>query len=144
MGQRMASSEITELPFIAPRPRPLASSVAAPVSHPGLKAGPDRRATPRLKVELECEETIGTSRYFRITTDLSTFGLSTRQGFVYRLGKKVKLKLLLPDGQLEPLELAAEVVGHYDQGVGMRLAFRHPSVGAVRRIHKYLAARAAP
>ena len=138
MGTDMAYSEITELPYIAPRPR----SAPLPAVAADHTSGPDRRATPRLKVELECEETVGSSRYFRITTDLSTFGLSTRQGFVYRLGKKVKLKLLLPDGNSEPLELAAEVVGHYDQGNGMRLAFRRPSVGAVRRIHKYLAERA--
>jgi hypothetical protein len=40
----------------------------------------ERRATPRVSVELECEERTTESRYVRMTNDLSTFGMSTRQG----------------------------------------------------------------
>ncbi|MFZ5471627.1 MAG: PilZ domain-containing protein [Myxococcota bacterium] len=103
----------------------------------------ERRATPRVAVELEWEERVGTSRYFRITTDLSTFGLSARQGYAHELGTKVKLVLQLPDEVGTPIEVDAEVVGTYDARGGMRLAFRNPSVEAVRRIHKFLAARSA-
>lgn len=105
----------------------------------------DRRATPRVAVQLECEERSEGARYFRITEDLSTFGLATRQGFPHPTGTRLQLSLHLPDVDAGatplPLELEAEVVGHYDERGGTRLAFRQPSVEAVKRIHKFLAAR---
>ncbi len=101
----------------------------------------ERRATPRLQVELECEERTGDSRLFRITTDLSTFGLATRQGGTHPVGTFLHLTLHLPDGLGEPLELEAEVLGAFDAFGGMRLAFRNPPAHAARRIHRYLAGR---
>lgn len=98
----------------------------------------ERRATPRVPVELECEELQGESRYVRLTTDLSTFGLSTRQGPTPTRGTRMTLRLFLPDEPLAPLQLAAEVLGNYDATGGMRLKFRKPSIEAVKRIHKFL------
>ena len=98
----------------------------------------ERRATPRMAVELEVEEKQGDSRYVRVTHDLSTFGMSTRQGHTPSTGSRLSLSLFLPDEPLAPLKLEAEVLGPYDAHGGMRLRFRQPSLEAVRRIHKYL------
>lgn len=98
----------------------------------------DRRATPRVAVELECEERTNDSRYVRMTHDLSTFGMSTRQGHTPPKGTRLTLSLFLPDEPLAPLKLDAEVLGAYDSGGGMRLRFKNPSVDAVKRIHRYL------
>ena len=102
----------------------------------------ERRATPRMVVELEVEEQQGDSRYVRITQDLSTFGMSTRQGHTPATGSRLSLSLFLPDEPLAPLKLEAEVLGPYDAHGGMRLRFRQPSLEAVRRIHRYLKSRA--
>ncbi len=98
----------------------------------------ERRATPRVTVELEVEEQQGDSRYVRVTHDLSTFGMSTRLGHTPPTGARLNLSLFLPDEPLAPLKLEAEVLGPYDDKGGMRLRFRQPSLEAVRRIHKYL------
>jgi hypothetical protein len=94
-----------------------------------------------LAVELECEEQIGHSRYFRITWDLSAFGLSTRYGYPHPVGTKLKLALYLPDDP-EPVRLRAQVVGLWPENSGVRLAFRSPPADAVRRINRYLRSRA--
>jgi hypothetical protein len=101
----------------------------------------DRRATPRVPVELECEESSGESRYVRLTTDLSTFGMSTRHGPTPIEGSRLFLKLFLPDEPMAPLKLEAEVLGSYAGKEGMRLKFHRPTLDAVRRIHRYLVAR---
>ena len=132
-----STSEYEQLPFIAPRLKP----------HHFVPAGfaeRDRRATARLPVELEVEERVGPARYIRITQDLSTFGLSTRQGHAHELGTRLKLVLHLPDDRAHPLEVDAHVVGHYARQWGMRLAFKNLSTDAVRRIHRYLRSRAHP
>jgi hypothetical protein len=98
----------------------------------------ERRATPRLRVEVECEEREGASRYFRITEDLSVFGLSTRQGLSRAVGTRVTLALHLPDGEQAPAVVEAEVVAQLNAEGGMRLAFRKPPVQAVRRIQRFL------
>lgn len=98
----------------------------------------DRRATPRVPVELCCEDRTQRPTYFRTTYDLSTFGLSTQGGDRYRKGTRVSLRLHLPDDLRRPLDLRAEVVGTHAVTGGMRLAFKSPSPQAVRRIHRYL------
>lgn len=98
----------------------------------------DRRATPRVAVELECEERTDDSRYVRMTSDLSTFGMSTRQGHTPPVGTRLTLSLFLPDEPIAPLKLDAEVLGAYDENGGMRLRFKNPSVESVKRIHRYL------
>lgn len=98
----------------------------------------DRRATPRVNVELECEEQQGGSRYVRLTRDLSTFGLSTLEGHTPKKGTKLKLKLFLPDEPNAPLALEAEVLGACRPSGGMRLKFSSPPLEAVRRIHRFL------
>jgi hypothetical protein len=103
----------------------------------------ERRATPREPVELECEESSGESRYVRLTTDLSTFGMSTRHGPTPKEGSRLALKLFLPDEPMAPLKLEAEVLGSYDGSGGMRLKFHRPTLDAVRRIHRFLVNRPA-
>jgi hypothetical protein len=104
----------------------------------------ERRATPRVPVELECEESHGDSRYVRLTTDLSTFGMSTKHGPTPVEGSRMVLKLFLPDEPIAPLKLEAEVLGSYDDKGGMRLKFVKPSLDAVRRIHRFLVAQRKP
>ncbi len=86
----------------------------------------------------------GDSRYVRLTTDLSTFGMSTRHGPTPAAGSRLALKLFLPDEPMAPLKLDAHVLGGYDAKGGMRLKFFKPSLDAVRRIHKFLTMRPAP
>lgn len=97
-----------------------------------------------MPVELECEEVTGDSRYVRLTTDLSTFGMSTRHGPTPAAGSQLALKLFLPDEPMAPLKLVARVLGGYDDKGGMRLKFLKPSLDAMRRIHKFLTMRPVP
>ena len=75
-----------------------------------------------------------------MTSDLSTFGMSTRQGHTPKNGTRLTLSLFLPDEPLAPLKLEAEVLGPYDNAGGMRLKFKNPSVESIKRIHRYLSA----
>jgi len=101
----------------------------------------DRRATPRLQVEMICVERVAGTRFLRTTYDLSTFGLSTQYGHVHPVGTELDLELQLPDESSRPLLLKAKVVGHVGRLGGMRMAFKNPSRDAVRRLHKFLFAR---
>lgn len=148
---------MTKLPAPAPSPRyPFPDPERTDSLPPSVKAslrelfGPEpelplpmreRRATPRIPIELCCEERLGNKPYYRTTYDLSTFGLSTQYGHTYPAGTVVELKLHLPDDLRRPVDLRAEVVGIQEETAGMRLAFRNPSSEAVRRIHRYLFAR---
>jgi hypothetical protein len=146
----METSGPLSLPIITPpRPRPRDRRGSGENSMVGLmerlargeserRRFRERRATPRVAVELEVEEQQGDSRYVRMTHDLSTFGMSTRVGHTPPAGARLALSLFLPDEPLAPLKLDAEVLGPYDEKGGMRLRFRQPSLEAVRRIHKYL------
>lgn len=98
----------------------------------------ERRATDRVEVALDCVERVGTQRYFRITHDLSTFGLSTSTGPAHPMGTRVHLALNLPDCGEDPVFVEAEVVGVHAETGGMRLAFRSPSVDAAKRIHRFV------
>jgi len=111
----------------------------AGAARPRLTA--DRRATPRLQVEIICVERFEGTRYLRTTYDLSTFGLSTQHGHVHPLGTELDLELQLPDESSRPLLLRAKVVGHVGRNGGMRMAFKQPSRDAVRRLHKFLFSR---
>lgn len=144
------------LPIIAPKPKlamdrrtgerrqklDLLRTLVTGTRTDSERRGKDRRATPRLRLEVECEELLPESTFFRITTDLSTFGLSTRLGPAHPKGTMMQLRLYLPDLPSEPLALQAEVVGPYDAHGGVRVRFHRPSVEAVRRIHRYLMRRA--
>jgi hypothetical protein len=129
------TSEITILQIIAPEPEGGARDVT--VENPAR----ERRATPRVKVELQCTEQAGKTQFFFLTTDLSTFGLSTRHGPRYALGTRLQILLNLTDDPEKPLRLEAEVVGHHDEESGLRLAFRRLPVAAARRLHRFLADR---
>ncbi len=143
--------ESAQLPLIAPRPRFVAdrrqtdrrAGGRPPVpTVPDRRGGRDRRASPRIEVEVDCEEIVDGMRYFRVTRDLSTFGLSTRFGYPHKIGMRFEMVLYLPDDRTNPIKVHAEVVGWNEGGAGMRVAFRNPSVEAVRRIHRFLRSRA--
>ena len=114
-----------------------------PRGHSERRQFRDRRATPRVSVELECQPHVGDTRYVRLTQDLSTFGMSTRQGHTPPTGTRLVLSLFLPDEPVAPLRLTAQVLGSYDEHGGMRLRFIKPSLECVRRIHRFLRAQAA-
>jgi hypothetical protein len=146
-----SASDLTALPLLAPFPRVApdrrtVSTGGRVFSDHRPRAGNrrdvrERRATPRVELELECEEQLGSSRYFRITNDLSTFGLSARHGQPHQIGTRLRLLLYVPDGEREALELEGEVVGTFDSQGGIRLAFRNAPVRILRRIHRYLLMR---
>ena len=92
-------------------------------------------------MELECEEVVEGNRFFRLTFDLSAFGVSTRFGPARERGTRVDLALWLPDDPQNPVKVKAEVVGTAPMHQGARLAFRNPPAEAVRRIHRYLKSR---
>lgn len=98
----------------------------------------ERRATGRVEVALDLVEKLGTLRFFRITHDLSTFGLSTASGPAHPMGTRLSLALQLPDGNNEPVFVEAQVVGVHSETGGMRLAFRKPSAEIVKRIHRFV------
>ena len=129
------SKAFDTLPVIAPRP-PTRFLKKRPSRSPT-----ERRATRRLEIEIDVEERVGGCRYFRVTSDLSTFGLSTRHGYPHSVGTRVQLLLYLPDDPSRPVSLTAEVVGRAERHRGARLAFKNPSAAAVRRIHAFLRAR---
>jgi len=129
-------TELNSLPLLIPRPPAQSAVTATPTQKPK-----DRRAIERVPVELECEERIGKSRYFRLTSDLSPFGLCTRSGLAHPVGTQMDLHLYLPDDRRQPLHLTAEVVAALPDG-GIRLAFKSPARTAVRRIHRFLRAQA--
>ena len=103
----------------------------------------ERRATLRKAVSLEWEEQVGDARLVRLTSDLSTFGLSTKDGPTHPRGTKMRVRLFLPDEPNAPLVLTATVVGDWKDGNGVRLKFEKPPIEAARRIHKYLSAHSA-
>jgi len=105
------------------------------------KLASDRRATPRVQVEIICVELAAGTRFLRTTYDLSTFGLSTQYGHVHPVGTELDLELQLPDDSSRPLHIKAHVVSHVGRTGGMRLAFRNPSRDAVRRLHRFLFTR---
>lgn len=121
-------TDLHAMTLIAPRPRPRIRR---------LPQARERRASPRVAVELDFEERVEGSRFFRLTSDLSTFGLSTRTGTPHPVGTILELALYLPDETL-PVRVQAEVVAHRTHQNGMRLAFRNPSIEAIRRVHRFL------
>lgn len=147
------------LPLIAPKPPPReaqrkdrrgqnAESMVALFERirtkaPERRSFRERRATPRKAVTLEWEEQSGDARLVRLTNDLSTFGLSTKDGPAHPKGTRLRVRLFLPDEPMAPLVLTATVVGDWRNDRGVRLRFEKPPVEAARRIHKYLAEHAA-
>lgn len=136
-------SAVTQLPLISPRPRGVqgVSGLLQRLGALGRDSAPilrERRATPRVKVEIECEERVGESRYFHVTSDLSTFGLSTRQGGPYPVGTHIQILLHLPDGHRDPVATEAVVVASFEGRDGLRLAFKKTPLESVRRIHQYV------
>lgn len=146
----IATSAATLLPLISPDPdsafdrrdtteNPLLS--AYPGRSPGVprdRNGRERRATPRMQVMLACEQRIGDVRLKHYTTDVSTFGLSLKDGPTPKKGTQLTLSLLLPDMPAKPLRMRVQVLGSYDERGGMRLKFFNPPLESVRRLHRYL------
>src|SRR5688572_12251253 len=71
----------------------------------------DRRASERLQTQLVCEECMDGARHYRLSYDLSTFGMSTQYGPQHGLGTRLELVLHLPDDERDPVRVNAEVVG---------------------------------
>jgi len=155
----MATSETSmpSLPLIAPRPPRKEARTDRRGSNdrsmvalferirakaPERRKFRERRATPRMPVELEWEECVGDARLVRLTSDLSTFGLSTKEGPPHPKGTKLRVRLFLPDEPMAPLTLTAVVVGTWEGGKGVRLRFDKPPVDAAKRIHRFLATQA--
>lgn len=145
------------MPVIAPRPKQLGERrlserreeepalfmdlLRFPRDQEKDRRGKERRATPRVQVELECEERSGTSRYFHVTWDLSTFGLSTRYGYPHELGTRLSVFLHLPNEPSNPVEVTGEVVGRNAESGGVRIAFRNAPIDSLRKIHRFLSRR---
>jgi hypothetical protein len=107
------------------------------------KGGPERRsfrerrATRRVAVSFELEaRAVGVEVLAQRTHDLSTFGLSIREGSPLEKGTALALRLLLPDDPATPLALHGVVVGPFDEQGGVRVKFVDPPLEAVRRIHR--------
>lgn len=115
----------------------LVFGAAAPRSRPER----ERRATERVQAEVLYEERVGGRRWYRLTWDLSTFGLSTQEGPRHAEGTQLSLTLHLPDELTGPIALTAEVLGVHAATGGMRLAFRSPPAVSARRLHQYLFGR---
>jgi hypothetical protein len=131
-------SELNALPLLAPDPPTRRQPRAKVRTTKRSGVTRDRRVAQRMAVAVECEERLGPTRYVRLTSDLSPFGLSTRQGYAHPVGTRLRLALYLPDQPRQPIHLKGEVVGVLGQSAGVRIAFRNPSGDAVRRIHHYL------
>lgn len=146
----LATSAATLLPLISPHPEsafdrrdtkeiPLVADLhKLPPPLPRSKGERERRATPRMHVMLACEQRIGDVRLKHYTIDISTFGLSLRDGPTPKRGTRLTLSLLLPDLPAKPLKMRVEVLGSYDERGGMRLRFHNPPLESVRRVHRYL------
>jgi hypothetical protein len=106
------------------------------------KGGPERRsfrerrATRRVAVGFELEARTGAEVLAQRTYDLSTFGLSIREGTPLEKGTALALRLFLPDDPATPLALNGVVVGPFDEQGGVRVKFVDLPLAAVRRIHR--------
>jgi hypothetical protein len=69
----------------------------------------DRRAAPRVPVEIWVEEQHGMETLFRQAGDLSKGGVLLEKGFPKPVGTRVKLRFQLPGGGT-PVEVLGEVV----------------------------------
>lgn len=105
---------------------------------PERRAFRERRASPRVMVAISLEADDAGETLMMQTHDLSTFGLGVRQGPTPAVGRRLSLRLFLPDDATTPLELEAVVLGPYGDLGGARMKFVRPPVEAVRRIHRLL------
>jgi len=95
-------------------------------------------APSAVRTSVVFEELNRERRAYRLTWDLSTFGLSLQAGPKYAVGTTLPIALHLPDDQTGPISFTAEVVGTHPSTGGLRLAFRNPSGTAARRLHRFL------
>lgn len=75
----------------------------------GQRRNAERRAEPRMAMNLWVEQELGNEVCFRRMGNLSSRGVFLEHGFSYPLGTKVRLRFRLPEEDAD-LELAAEVV----------------------------------
>lgn len=122
-------------------PREISGSSILPLIAPAPVRKRERRAAPRLQIELECEERASGQRYIRYTHDVSAFGIATRGGVNPPLGHAVQLTLHLPDGK-PAIALRARVINVQRNSGGVRLRFTNPPREAVQRISRFVAGRA--
>ncbi len=98
----------------------------------------ERRATPRVAVQLDIEAEEGGETVVMRSHDLSTFGVGVKSGPTLEKGNRITIRLFLPDEPTTPIELKAEVLGPFGENGGVRMKFINPPVEAVRRIHRLL------
>lgn len=100
----------------------------------------DRRAHPRITVELRVDEHHDTATYFQQASDLSVGGLHLAGTISHPEGTRVSLELHLP-GTGAPVRVEAEVVSEPGDPIGMHLRFVDLDPDARERIERFIAAR---
>lgn len=149
IGTEITSGELQVLPLLTPELPVLKDRRGAQDNAVSLmferiqKGGPERRsfrerrATRRVTVGLALEARgQGAELLAQRTHDLSTFGLSIREGAKLKKGAALALRLFLPDDPGTPLSLQGVVVGSFDAKGGIRVKFVDLPLDAVRRIHR--------
>lgn len=106
-----------------------------------MNGASDRRAHPRIAVELWVDERHGAVTYYQHAADLSLGGMFLRGTIPHAPGSSVKLEFRLP-GDDDPLEVRAEVVGQAsDEALGMHLRFVDLDDTVRARIERFIGAR---
>jgi hypothetical protein len=98
----------------------------------------DRRATPRAAVAFQVEATNGRRTVMMQAVNLSSFGVATAPGPVFKVRSRLSVRLFLPD-EGPPLDVEVEVLGTTGAAGGTRMKFLDPPLHAVRRIHRLVA-----
>lgn len=105
----------------------------------GQRRNDERRAEPRMAMNLWVEQELGSEVCFRRMGNLSSRGVYLEHGFSYPLGTKVRLRFRLPEEDVD-LELAAEVVKAVwaDEIPGTSLRFTELDDGTRERLAAFV------
>lgn len=117
-----------------------AESSPVPSSHPALRAAaPERRASPRVVVDLWIEERTEDALYFQRVTSLSATGLYLDRTLPHPPGTRVTLDVRLP-GDTAPMRLHGEVCAPRDpRAVGMAVRFTDLALAERARLLEFIA-----
>jgi uncharacterized protein (TIGR02266 family) len=100
----------------------------------------DRRAHPRIAVELWVDERHGSATYFQHAADLSLGGMFLGGTIPHPAGTVVNLEFRLP-GADTPVRVRAEVVGEAAEPLGMHLRFVELSDATRDQLARFIDAR---